>query len=342
MGFVIVRGGKIRLVGRDQRQSLAIGEIDQTGFGAAFLLDAVALQLDVEPVAEQACQPVAAQRRKRCLIGMDRQRDRPLRPSGQGDQVLGVAFQPFELDVRGLMNRGLQERPRVQPHQAAIAAFARRQQHDPGRSRGERIARVRVLVAEIDREFAADDGLDAVAGDLVGKFQRPEHVVGIGQRQRRLAVRLGEFRQLLDLDRPLQQRIGRVDVEMDKSGMGHGRRRLLHGLERSSGLRKRKPARRPTRPSMVRPRAAACPRRTLQRRARHPRFPVAFLPGHTPADHDFRAGESVAPRPRSSRRTAQSTPAPQPLPRISSTYPPPHMGTYEEHCSFFVLGVKGR
>src|SRR5882757_4415000 len=35
-------------------------------------------------------------------------------------------------------------------------------------------------------------------------------------------------------------------------------------------------------------------------------------------------------------------PAPQPLPRISSTCPPPDIGTYEEHCSFFVLGVKRR
>ena len=69
MGFVIVSGRKIRLVGRDQRQSLGIGEIDQAGLDAALLLDAVALQFDVEPVAEQARQPVAARRRKRRMIG---------------------------------------------------------------------------------------------------------------------------------------------------------------------------------------------------------------------------------------------------------------------------------
>ena len=95
------------------------------------------------------------------------------------------------------MDRRFQERPRVQPHQAAIAALARRQQHDPRRRRGQRIARIGVLVAEIDRELAADDRLDAVARHLVGEFQRPEHVVGVGQRQRRLAVGLGEFAELL-------------------------------------------------------------------------------------------------------------------------------------------------
>ena len=51
--FVIVRGGKIRLVGRDQRKTFCIGEIDQRAFGPPLLLDAVALQFDIEPVAEQ-------------------------------------------------------------------------------------------------------------------------------------------------------------------------------------------------------------------------------------------------------------------------------------------------
>ena len=129
--------------------------------------------------------------------------------------------------MRGLMNRRLQERPRIQPHQAAIAALARRQQHDSRRRRGQRIARVGVLVAEIDRELAADDRLDAVARHLVGEFQRPEHVVGIGQRQRRLAVGFREFAELCDLDRTLQQRIGRMNVEMNESGTGHGRLRAL-------------------------------------------------------------------------------------------------------------------
>ena len=227
MGLVIVGRGKIRLVGRDQRNALAIGKIDQAGLGAALLVDAVALQFDVEPVAEQAGQPVAAGRGQRRLIGRDGQRNRPVRAAGQRDQVFGLALEPVELDMRGLIDRRLQKRPRIQPHQAAVAALARRQQHDPRRARRERIARIGVLVAEIDRQFAADDRLDAVAGELVGKLQRPEHVVGVGQRQSRLAVRLGQFRELLDLDRALQQRIGGMDVEMDKSGIGHGRGRLL-------------------------------------------------------------------------------------------------------------------
>ena len=219
--LVIVGAGKIRLVGRDQRQALGIGEIDQAGFDAALLVDAVALQFDIEAVAEQVRQPVAAGRGQRGMIAMQRQRDRTLGAAGQRDQILRIPLEPFELDMRGLVNRRLLERPRVQPHQAAIAALARRQQHDSRRRGGQRIARVGILVAEIDREFQADDRLDAIARHLVGEFQRPEHVVGIGERQRRLAISLGEFAELGDLDRTLQQRIGRMNVEMNESGVGH-------------------------------------------------------------------------------------------------------------------------
>ena len=173
--------------------------------------------------------------------------------------------------MRGLMDRRLQERPRVQPHQAAIAALARRQQHDSRRRRGQRIARVRVLVAEIDREFAADDRLDAVARHLVGEFQRPEHVVGVGQRQRRLAVGLRQFAELGDLDRALQQRIGRMNVEMNESGTGHGR---LTGSCIMVGSDHRPRMRAELAAAMVMPwpcRVHA--ERSL--RARHPAFPQA-------------------------------------------------------------------
>ena len=227
MGFVVVSGREKRLVGRNQRKALGVGEIDQAGLGAALLFDAVALQLDIEAIAEQACQPIATGRRQRGLIGCDRERNRPLRTAGQSDQVFGIALQPIEPDVRRLVDRRFQEGPRVQPHQAAVAALTRRQQHDPGRSGRQRVTRSRVLVTEIDRQFAANDRLDTVAGELVGKFERAEHIVGVGQRQRRLAVRFRQFRQFLDLDRALQQRIGRVNVEMDKSGAGHGRGRFL-------------------------------------------------------------------------------------------------------------------
>ena len=210
--FVIVGGRKIRFVGGDNRNPLAICQIDQSGLNAAFLVEAMTLQFDVEPIAEQAGQPVAARGRKRDMIAMNGERDWPFRTARERDQVVGRILQPFELDVRRLMGRRFEKRPGIDPHQAAISALASRQQHNPRWSRGKRVAGVGILIAEIDRNLAANYGLNAITGQLVRKFQRPEHIVGIGQGQRRLAIGLRQFSQLLDLDRSLQQRIGRMDV----------------------------------------------------------------------------------------------------------------------------------
>jgi hypothetical protein len=101
-----------------------------------------------------------------------------------------------------MIHRRLMERAGVELHQAAVAVLIGRQENDPRRCK--RITRRRVLIAEIDRHGAAGNRLDAVARNLVGKLQRAEHVVIVGQRQRRLMVRLGQFHQLGDGDRTLQ------------------------------------------------------------------------------------------------------------------------------------------
>jgi len=173
---------------------------------------------------EQARQALAANACEVGVAGAQRQRNRPVRAARQGNQVLGIVLQPVELDMRGLMNRCFQEGARIEPHQAAIAALTRGEQHDARGRRCVRIARVRILIAEIDGDLAADDGLDAIARHFVGEFQCTEHVVGVGQRQCRLAVCLGEFAELGDLDRALQQRIGGVNVKMDEPGIGHEQR----------------------------------------------------------------------------------------------------------------------
>ena len=78
-----------------------------------------------------------------------------------------------------------------------------------------------VGVAEIDGERAADDRLDAGAGQLFGEFQRAEHVVGVGERQRRLLVGLGEIGQARQRNRAFQQRIVRVHVQVHEIEIGH-------------------------------------------------------------------------------------------------------------------------
>ena len=53
MGGIVVGPREIGLVGGDQRQVKLVGEIDQRVLGELLILAAVALQFDIEPIAEK-------------------------------------------------------------------------------------------------------------------------------------------------------------------------------------------------------------------------------------------------------------------------------------------------
>ena len=70
------------------------------------------------------------------------------------------------------------------------------------------------------RERPADDRLDAGRGHLVGEFERTEHVVGVGERQRRLAVGLGEFGEPRDRQRASSSEYDEWTCRWTKPGLG--------------------------------------------------------------------------------------------------------------------------
>ena len=74
MRAVAAKIGAVRALapGRDQRDAARVSQIDQARFRHAFGRHAVTLQLDVETVAEQALQHLAARKRERGLSGADR------------------------------------------------------------------------------------------------------------------------------------------------------------------------------------------------------------------------------------------------------------------------------
>ena len=76
-------------------------------------------------------------------------------------------------------------------------------------------------VAKIDGKRAAHDRLDAVSRKLLGKFQRPEHVVGIRKRQRWLVVGFRKLCEACNRQRAFQQRIRRVYVQVHEIEAGH-------------------------------------------------------------------------------------------------------------------------
>jgi len=82
-----------------------IGEIEERRLGLPLGGRAVPLQLDIEAVAEQFEQLVAAGGRKIELAGDDRKIETAGRSARQGDQPLGLTGEPGQAQMRGLVRR---------------------------------------------------------------------------------------------------------------------------------------------------------------------------------------------------------------------------------------------
>ena len=190
VGFVILPPGEERLVGGDERNAARVGKLDQRRLGHPFGRHTVTLQFDVEAVAEQPLQMFAARYQKRALSGPNRRVERPIGAAAERNQPVGLAGEPVKFEVRPFGRFGVEIGARAEPHQAAIAILPCRKQHDP-RPALTHCGRALVVVAEIDAERAADDRLDARTRHLLGEFERTEHIVGVGERERRLPVLLG-------------------------------------------------------------------------------------------------------------------------------------------------------
>ncbi len=239
MRFMVRRPGKIGLVGRRQRQAETICERDKLGLDQALAVEPMALDLDIEPGPESLGEALEAAFRQVAERPSQRPVDRPAGPAGQRDQALGV-FQRGEGKMRVVALLGIEPQSRDEAHEIAVAGLALRQEDDWG-------ARIVPLdatpegrggIGEIDRHLRADDRLDAALGELLRKFERAEQIVGVGDRERRHGVGLGELGQRLDGQRALAQRIGAVHVQMHEADGVENRR--IHALRiHGSHCRKR-------------------------------------------------------------------------------------------------------
>ena len=138
-----------------------------------------------------------------------------MRSAGQRDDAFRKFFDARDLDVRGLVGRGFEIECLRKPHQIGEAVRRHREQRDLARRFAARLVaqrsqrrRLRVaVVAEVDIKRAAGDRLHARAPKLVGKFQRAEKVVAVGEAERRKLHRFGELGELGDRQRAFEQRV---------------------------------------------------------------------------------------------------------------------------------------
>ena len=87
-----------------------------------------------------------------------------------------------------------------------------------------------------ERDFDADDRLDAGIGAGSREFERAEQIAGIGDRHRRHRLGAAQLDQLLDLDRAGRQRIGAVGAQMNEIGERHAGMMARTGRESSRAI----------------------------------------------------------------------------------------------------------
>ena len=128
VGLVVGGRSKVDFVGRDDRQVAGVGEVQEVRLGLGFLAQAVALQLDIEPVAEDVMEAGEAGLRPVELAIADRSVDRSAGAAGQRDQPLGVGGQTIDPHVGRLGVLGIEEALARQLHQVGEPDLGHRQQ----------------------------------------------------------------------------------------------------------------------------------------------------------------------------------------------------------------------
>ena len=103
----------------------------------------------------------------------------------------------------------LEIRPRHQPAEIGVTGLVGGDQDNA--ALGEMPAVVVALLdavgrpLELDHQLGPKQRLHALAGGLLGEFQRAEQIVGVGDTKRRLFVGLGQIEQMPELEGALEQ-----------------------------------------------------------------------------------------------------------------------------------------
>src|SRR5579883_3257056 len=226
VGGIEIGVGEMSVVGRDQRQVMLVGEVDERRLDAILGGKAVAHQLDVEPAGEERLE--AEQHRLGGLALPLRQKPphRARWTASKGDQAAAHALERREIDLRHLAGVALEEGLTHELREVGVADPVLHQHHkrvrrrcgsDPAETRGG-VLRARAP----DRQLAADKRLNPRLGRSGREFQRAEEITGVRHGDRRHAVALTELHQLLDLDRARRERIGGMDAEVNEISVGHG------------------------------------------------------------------------------------------------------------------------
>ena len=219
MSFVHRFGREVAVIGGDQGQAELIGQRHEAGFDGALDREAVAMQLDRQAIRKH----LGEAGEERCRLGALALGEQPVdgaeRAAGEQEQPLGVLGQAVEGDLRAQPRIALQVGDGGEPLEVGVAQIGLGEEH-------ERFGCQARLVAPAEGDLAAEDGLHPFCDRGLAELERTEQVAGVCQRHGGHAVRRRQGRELVGLNGTLTERVGRVSVQVDKGGSGHG---VRHG-----------------------------------------------------------------------------------------------------------------
>ena len=213
--------GKMDVVGRDQRQTALVGQINEWILDAALDLLTVPLQLQVKPAVEELLQPLQHVSCSRGLPGREQSADAAADAARYRQEAFGFPFEIRQMKARDRADLEFEVSAAHQPHQVEIALLVLDQESQPVDR--EQLARGRdaALFLAANTEVAPDDRLNARFGGILREFEGAEEIVAVRNRDSRHGLRLGERHDGVDLVRTFGERIGGTDFEMDEIGDGH-------------------------------------------------------------------------------------------------------------------------
>jgi hypothetical protein len=206
---------RVDVAGRHARHAEPLGELRQEAVAAAVAACERALELDAQAVAPERGEQAAAERCGAGVVAaLDARGERArARAARQADEAGGVALDLGERDARREQPvAGLPALPRAR---ALVRAGEDAAEVAPA---ALVLAEQRHVRAVVERDLRPGDRAHAEGGRLVRQLHRAVDGVVVGQRERLVALLGGHGGELARHRGAVEERVGRVRVELD---VGH-------------------------------------------------------------------------------------------------------------------------
>ena len=210
---------------RDGRQVALAGERDELGHDPRLHVEVRVLELDVDLVAaEDLLEPVELGLGVVAAALLERLAHAAGEAARERDQPGAVRLEELPVDAR-LVVVALEIAERREADEVRVALVRLREQREVRLALLLRVA----VVGDVD--LAADERLHALLARRLVEVDRAGERAVVGEPDRRHVELGGALREVRDPARPVEDRVLRVDVEVNEGRFGHGSTNILLALD---------------------------------------------------------------------------------------------------------------